>query len=117
MNICFTVINNVDKFENLLSKFHEKNLHGGTIFDTMGMARVMSESGGLSHTIRGFLNKGRPFNKTIMMVVTDDELIKVKEAFEEVLGNIEEENVGIIVSFPVSNCWGIRPNDRPEQRQ
>lgn len=110
MNICFTVVNNIDKFEELLRKFHEKQLHGGTIFDTMGMARVMSESGGLGRSIRGFLNKGRPFNKTIMMVVTDEELLRVKEAFEEVLGNIESENVGIIVSLPVNNCWGIRPH-------
>lgn len=108
MKVLFVVVNKMDYFEDLLEEFHERNLHGGTIFDTMGMVSMMSATGGIGHSIRGFLNKGRPFNKTIMMVVSDDEIQKVKDAFETVMGNLENENAGIIVAFPVSHLWGVK---------
>lgn len=108
MKVLFVVVNKTDYFEELLEEFHNRNLHGGTIFDTMGMVSMMSSSGGLGHSIRGFLNKGRPFNKTIMMVVKDEDIEKVKDAFETVMGSLENENAGIIVAFPVSHLWGVK---------
>lgn len=108
MKVLFVVVNKMDYFEDLLEEFHERNLHGGTIFDTMGMVSMMSAAGGLGHSIRGFLNKGRPFNKTIMMVVSDEEIQIVKAAFEKVMGSLEEENAGIIVAFPVTDLWGVK---------
>ena len=107
MNLCFVVVNDIDKFEDLLSEFNKRKLYGGTIFDTMGMARMMGQPGGVAHSIRGFLNKGRPFNKTIMMAVSDDQLQAVKESFEAVLGDLEGENVGIIIALPLKACWGV----------
>jgi hypothetical protein len=108
MNLCFVVVNDMDKFEDLLSEFNNRKLYGGTIFDTMGMARVMGQNIGIGHSIRGFLNKGRPFNKTIMMAVSDEQLQAVKEAFETVMGELGSENVGIIVALPLTAFWGIK---------
>jgi hypothetical protein len=108
MNLCFVVVNDTDKWEDLLHEFNNRKLYGGTIFDTMGMARAMGQNSGIGHSIRGFLNKGRPFNKTIMMAVTDEQLQAVKESFETVIGDLNGENVGIIVAFPLTSFWGVR---------
>lgn len=114
MKVLFVVVNKIDYFEELLEEFQSRKLYGGTIFDTMGMVSMMSASSALGHSIRGFLNKGRPFNKTIMMVVSDEDVIKVKDAFESVMGSLQEENAGIIVSFPVSDLWGIKKRHTEE---
>lgn len=110
MNVLFIVINQVDKFEELIHEFQERGLHGGTIFDTQGMASVMSnfENHSFAQNLRGFLNKGRPFNKTIMMVVDDNGVCAAKEAMEKVVGDINRENCGIIFSVPVNYLWGLR---------
>ena len=42
-----------------------------------------------------------------MMAVSDDQLQAVKESFEAVLGDLEGENVGIIIALPLKACWGV----------
>ncbi|MGI5870197.1 MAG: hypothetical protein ACOX9C_12245 [Kiritimatiellia bacterium] len=108
MNLCFVVVNDLDKFEDLLREFNNRKLYGGTIFDTLGMAKAMGRNLGMGHAIRGFLNMGRPFNKTIMMAVTDEQLQAVKESFETVIGDLDGDNVGIIVALPLTTFWGVR---------
>lgn len=106
----FVVINKIDLFEDLLHEFRQQKIYGGTIFDTMGMASVMGAEPATSGLglIRGMLNKGRPFNKTIMMLCNDEEIEKVRKAVDKIIGPIDEiQNAGVIFSLPVEGFWGI----------
>ncbi len=112
MNVLFVIINQLDKFEDLLKEFKKRNIRGGTIFDTMGLFGITAGFGEqVGHSIRGFLNRGRPFNKTIMMVVTDEQIYVVKDAMEHIFGDINDHGNGIMVAFPAEKIFGMKNHD------
>lgn len=109
MYALFVVVNQLERFESLVRQFQQAELRGGTIFDSQGMAAVMNtwSSEMLASTIRGMLNKGRPYSRTVMMVLDEDELYRAKAAVEAVMGDIDDENAGIMLAFPLSHLWGL----------
>ncbi len=113
MNVLFVIINQLNKFEEVIKEFSKRNIRGGTIFDTMGLFGMTAHhnTNQVGHSIRGMLNRGRPFNKTIMMVVTDQQIEVVKEAMEAVFGDINGHGNGIMVAFPASQVFGMKNHD------
>lgn len=107
----FIVINRTELFENLIDKFHENGIYSATIFDSIGMASTYQTESMLT-SFRGMLNKFRPFNKTILMLLpTEEEVEKAKNCVREVMGDLERENIGIMFTLPVTSFEGIRRID------
>lgn len=114
MKALFIVLNKTDKLNELLRKLSESGIYGGTIMESQGMASTLIESGdasGVYMSLAGLLNQGRPFNKTIMMVIADSQVALVKSCVYDVLGNLNEENTGIFFTVPVDSWTGIRINE------
>ena len=111
MKALFIIINQDQVFEPLLSEFHSNNIRGGTIFDSQGMFEAMHHQEESLHQITGslrmLLHKGRPFNKTIMLILDDQKLEIAKKCVHTVVGDINRENVGIMFTLPVEDVEGL----------
>lgn len=111
MKVLFSVINRTEKLEELLQEFSENELYGATILESQGMAQTLIHNGDVSGIYMGIatmLNKGRPFNKTIMMVLEDRDIQKAKDCIHKILGDLSQDNSGIIFTVPVDSWEGIK---------
>ncbi|MDD7339409.1 MAG: hypothetical protein PUG50_02360 [Eubacteriales bacterium] len=110
MNLLVVILNEMDKLDELLLELSKKSITGGTILDSQGMASTLagwhkdiSAFGGL----RQILNGQRPFNKTLLMVLDDEKLVVAKEVVKTVMGNINNENTGIMFTLDVKSVEGL----------
>lgn len=114
MKALFIVLNKTEKLNNLLKKFSENGIYGGTIMESQGMASTLIGSGDESSIymkLSGFLNQGRPFNKTIMMVLEDGQVAKARSCVYDILGDLNKANTGIFFTVPLDSWAGIRTNE------
>lgn len=110
MNLLVIIINETEKLDNLLVKFNDNGILGGTILDSQGMAATLCDwhhdikiFGGL----RSVLSNKRPYNKTLLMVLDDEKLEKAKGIVREVISDIDKINTGIMFTVKVSDVEGL----------
>lgn len=111
MKALFIVLNKTEKLSDLLRSFSERGIYGGTILESQGMASTLMEAGekaGIYLKLSGLLNQGRPFNRTIMMVLKDEQVPIAKECVTEVLGDLNQGNTGIFFTVPLDTWEGVR---------
>lgn len=111
MKALFIVLNKTEKLEDLLQEFSRQGIYGATILESQGMAQTLIQSqdvSGIYMGIASMLNQGRPFNKTIFMVMDENRLALAKQVIAKVLGDLNTENIGIYFTVPVDSWEGIR---------
>ena len=114
MKSMFIVLNKTEKLNELLRCFSEHKIYGGTILESQGMAASLIQSGdtsGIYLRLNSLLNQGRPFNKTLMMVLRDEQVTTVRQCIDEVLGDMHKHNMGIVFTVPVDDWDGIVKED------
>jgi hypothetical protein len=113
MRLVVFVLNQNEKLEALLAEFARTGISGATILHSTGMARVLTNYDGddipFIGSIRSLLNPERSKSHTILLVIRDDQLKFVIESIEKVVGNICNEDTGIIFSMPLDFVKGL-PN-------
>ncbi|MDO5037726.1 MAG: hypothetical protein Q4E37_05440 [Tissierellia bacterium] len=109
MEMLLIVLNHEEHFRRLVQIFDEKGIHGGTILDSQGLATSVYQHISSNHlsSFRSLLNNGRPYNKTIFLVLDEDKLELAKACVREAAEDLERENVGIMFTLPVSSVEGI----------
>lgn len=108
MKALFVVLNHEEHFTQLLRLLEERGLHGGTILESEGMASELMQDPMTGYSyLRGILNEGRPYNKTLFMVLDEERVEKAKNCVREVTGNLESENTGIMFTFDVDSFEGL----------
>lgn len=109
MNVLFIVINHERHFEEILEEFKEKGIKGGTILDSQGMAQSLADIDPNFSTsyFKLMLNQGRPYNKTIFLLLDDEKIEIAKSSVRKVVGELNKENVGIMFSFKVDSFEGL----------
>lgn len=110
MQMLVVVINNSQKFEELLLELSNNNISGGTIIDTMGMAKTLldvNENIPMFGSLRYILNENKPINKTLFMVLSDDKVSIAMDCVRRVIPDLSEENVGIMLTIPVNHVEGL----------
>lgn len=73
----------------------------------MGSTYLEQNPAGMAY-LQSILNQGRPYNKTIFLVLSDDQIEIAKSCVREAVGDIEGVNVGIMFTLPVLSVEGIR---------
>ena len=109
MQVAFIVLNNTDRLDELLKEFVNIGIKGATILDSMGMGGFLASEGEdmpFFSSLRMLLNQGKPINKTIFSVVTDDQVPLLVKSFELIVGKLHQPNTGIIFTIPVSFVKG-----------
>ena len=77
MQLLVVVLNDVDKLESLLKEFINIGIKGATVIDSTGMARVLHDDLDnipIFGSIKMFINENYPYNKTIFVVLNDNQL-------------------------------------------
>lgn len=108
MKALFIVLNHEKHFDDVLVEFANAGIHGGTILESQGLGATLAEQSELDYAFfRRILNGGRPYNKTIFLVLPDEDLEKAKNCVKKVVGDLNEPNVGIMFSVKVESFEGL----------
>ena len=92
MSVLFIVLNDISYLDKILGKFYELGVSGATILDSQGMASAIvyqeMESIPLFGSLKTLLKGSKPYNKTILTVIEDEQLlqktiIEVKELLKD----------------------------------
>lgn len=109
MEALIIVLNHEKHLDALLEELEEKNIRGGTILESEGMVSALYErsAGSIFPNYRLMLNKGRPFNKTLFLLLHESRIEIAKACVRSVVGDLNEENVGIMFTLPVTSFEGL----------
>jgi len=104
------VLNQQEKIDEVLSGFIEIGLTGATIVDSVGMGRILAKEVPIFAGFQSLLSGSRPYNKTILSVVEDDEKIERALALiEQICGSFSEPGAGIAFTLPLDRVFGLKP--------
>ena len=110
MTLLVFICNQAEKLEEVLEGFVEIGITGATIFDTVGMGRLLSTEVPIFAGFRSMFRGASAVNKTIMSVVDDP--AKIEEAYaiiEDAVGSLREPGAGIAFTIPIENVRGLKP--------
>lgn len=112
MKLLVFVLNNEEYLEEVLEAYVEAGITGSTILDSEGMGRFLTYEVPLFAGFKDFMKGNRPYNKTILSVVKDDEVVrKAKQLVDEVVGGLENPGTGIMFTLPVDWAAGLAQDE------
>jgi len=110
MKLIILVLNNVLLLDDLLEELFKVGIRGGTIIESQGMAKRISQSEENEYLV-GFLKNlllsSRPYNKTLMFVVKEEQLRIMKEVVDKVTGGLLNPNTGVMFALDLFDVYGI----------
>ena len=111
MFLLIQVLEQTDRLPDLLAALAEAGVPGTTVIDTIGMGRILADTdheGELVDMIRGILERGRPTNKTIFMVVPDHRVLDTAcEVIRSICGDLGAPGRGIMFSLRLEHAEGV----------
>jgi nitrogen regulatory protein PII len=112
MKLLVFILNNEEYLEEVLEAYVEAGVTGATIIDSEGMGRFLAYEVPLFAGFREFLKGNKPYNKTIISVVRDQDTVeRVKKLLDEVVGNLDNPGTGILFTLPVDWATGLVPEE------
>jgi nitrogen regulatory protein PII len=104
------ILNQQEKLDEIMAGFVEIGITGATIIDSVGMGRILSQEVPIFAGFQSLLGGSRPYNKTILSVVDDDEKVKLAlQLLEEVCGSFQESGAGIAFTLDLDQVHGLKP--------
>ncbi len=108
MKLFVFVLNNEEFLEEVIQAYIEGGVTGATILDSEGMGRFLTYNIPLFAGFKEFMKGNRPYNKTILSVVKNQEIIdSVKTLVESIIGSLEIPGNGIMFSIDVDWVSGL----------
>lgn len=111
MQVVTLVLNKTECLNELLEELLENGIHGGTVLDSTGMMRVIEQSGDdlpMFSTFRQMFDPERKSSKTILMVLSDDEVEIARRVINQVTGGLDQPDTGVLFAMPALFVEGIR---------
>jgi len=111
MQIVFLVLNKVECLEQLLSELLEAGVHGGTVIESTGMARILGDSEDLHvwGSLRKLFDPSRVESRTLFFVLPESQVQTVRDVIDRVTGGLDKPNTGIMFGMPLSFVEGVYP--------
>lgn len=110
MQLLLIVLNKVEHLDDLLENLMEHKITGATIINSTGMVRELAkinEDYPIFGTFRFFLDLERKENKTIFMVLNDNQVQTVKNVVRQVLGDLSQPDTAVLFTLPVLSAEGV----------
>ncbi len=102
------ILNKIELLEDLLSALLEIGISGATVIDSNGMGKIITTQipifAGLSDAFPGT----SPMNKTIFIVLEENQIENVEIVLNEVCGSFNESGAGIYFCVPIDFVRGYR---------
>ena len=115
MDLLIFILNDHEKLDAILTELEKSGIRGATVIDSTGMAKVLhhdEEEVAFLGTLRSLLNPApRAKSNTILMVLEKKMIHTAVEAIERIVGDLNQENVGVIFSIPVDFTKGIKKHE------
>ncbi len=110
MKMLFFVLNRVEKLEPVLNKLEHEGLRGATVLSSRGMAMTLDQyyDGSFLGSLRAMMEPDREENRTVFMVLKDEDVERTVKIIESVAGSFDEPNSGILFTIPVDFVKGIQ---------
>ena len=98
------------KLEPALNKLEHAGLRGATVLSSRGMAMTLDKycDGSFLGSLRAMMEPDREENRTVFMVLKDEDVERAVAAVEEVAGSFNTPNSGIAFTLPVDFVKGIQ---------
>ena len=111
MYLMVQVLEQTGQLTSLLEGFAGIGVTGTTVLDSIGMGRILLESGAdvpAIQVIKDVVEKGQPTNKTIFAVVADKETLdKAIAVVRSFCGDLNEPGKGILFTLPLDFVEGL----------
>lgn len=108
MQILVLVLSQYEKLDKLLIELNDAGINGATVINSTGMAQALSrETDVLLGSIRAFLIPEREDNRTIFMVLNEDQVERAKKVIYAVIGPLNKPGTGILFVAPVLYVEGV----------
>ena len=112
MHLLVQVLEQTEQLAALLEGFAKAGVTGTTVVDSIGMGRVLLESGAdvpALHVIKGVLAEGKPTNKTVFAVVRDEEALqRAIEVVRSLCGDLSAPGTGILFTLRLDLVQGLK---------
>lgn len=109
MYALFLILNQKDKLDIILETLYNLKV-GATTLDSIGMGKLLLEHNvdeRIFSSLRNVLNEGKPYNKTVISVIRDEETLnKAITSIEDILDIQNTAGAGFIFVLPVLKCSG-----------
>ena len=115
MQVFFLVLSKTECLEPLLERLLECGAHGATILESTGMMRVLDQRGDdapMFGALRHLFDPERKSSKTLMMVVEDDQVKKLRDIVNDVTGGLDKPDTGVLFALPVLYVEGMEGCNR-----
>lgn len=110
MQLLLIVLNRVEKLDEILEKLMQHGFTGATIINSTGMMKEIAkniENYPIFGTLRYLIDMDRDENKTIFMVLKDEQVEKAKEIIRQVIGDLSKPDSAILFTLPILSAEGI----------
>ena len=111
MHLVVIILNKTEILSKLLATFMECGIGGATVMESKGMLSVIGNSNEelppLFNSLRSFLRLDEENNKTILVVVKEEEIKKISAITNAVTGGLDKPNTGIMFSVPIGYIEGL----------
>lgn len=112
MHLLVEVLEQTEHLAGLLEGFAKAGVTGTTVLDSIGMGRVLLESGAdvpAMQIIKEVLARGKPTNKTVFAVVRDEETLrKAIEVVRSLCGDLNDPGKGILFTLRLDLVQGLK---------
>lgn len=112
MKLLVFILNDEEYLEEVLQAYVEAGVTGATIIDSEGMGRFLTYEVPLFAGFKEFMKGNKPYNKTILSVIRNEDTIeRVKALVDEIVGELENPGTGIMFTLPVDWAAGLVPEE------
>lgn len=112
MYMIFFVLHDPSRLKEVLNAWHETGVSGVTILPSTGLKRlsettVLRDDLPLIPSLEDLLEHEESLNRTLFTIVPNDEMVdKVLNATQELIGDLNLPNTGILAVIPLARVYG-----------
>ena len=107
------VIDDLAQCPSILRAWEDAGVAGITILESTGLGRIrqgehLRDDLPLMPSLRNLMQTREEHHRTMFTIVNDEEMVDlIYEATENVLGDLDQPNKGILFAVPVARAYGI----------
>lgn len=111
------ILNNPEKCQDVLDAWDAAGVKGVTILASSGLGRLRARRGlhediPLMPSLQDFMQDEENLHRTLITIVRGQELVdRIVEVTQELLGDLNQPNTGILVVLPVLQAYGLDRHD------
>lgn len=118
MKLVVFVLNKEELLDDVLAAYVEAGINGATVLDSEGMGRYLSYEVPLFADFKAFMKGNKPYNKTIISVVSEEEVIpQLKKLIDRVTGGLDQPGTGVLFTVPVDFATGLIDQAAEDERE